>query len=120
MTRCKGTATSTSVYVHTGDENICIGARKDGKNSLMLLLLSPFKGIFFVLAFPMIVIVTAIRGVWILREKKQTRLEQEHSRRAAFFLSFVDGLLYVAAFPLIIIGTFIKKLALGMMERQSA
>ncbi len=118
----KGTATAKDVYGHTGDENILHRSPQamDGKNTLMLLLLSPFKGLFYVLAFPVMVIVTAMRGAWILRKQKQTRLEQEHSRTVAFLISFVGGLLYVAAFPLIIIRTFIKNLALERMERQRA
>lgn len=85
------------------------------KLTLALLLLIPFKGFFFALAFPGIVIVTVISGAWTKRKELQMRLERDHSRAVAFLLSFVEGLIYVAAFPLVIIGTLIKKIALERM-----
>ncbi len=89
----------------------------DGNNTLFLLL-SPIKGFFYVLAFPVITILAVLSGAWAIRKEKQTSLEQEHGRVAAFLLSFIIGFLYVMAFPLIVIGSLIKKLARGTMTRQ--
>ncbi len=90
------------------------------KKTLVLLLLSPLKGFFYVLALPVMAIVTVMKAVWTKRKEKQIYLEREHSKVAAFLLSFAEGLLFVAFFPFIVIGALIKKLALGMMERQKA
>lgn len=90
----------------------------DRKKTLILLLVSPLKGFFYVLTFPVIAIATVARGAWLKRKEKQILLEREHSKVVAFLLSFVEGLLYVAVFPLIVIGTLIKKLTLELMEEQ--
>ncbi len=127
ITHGRGTATAEGdwkfikgISVHAGNEKTPHGntQARDGKNTLILLLLSPIKGFFYVLAFPVITIVAVLSGAWTIRKEKQTRLEQEHSRVVAFHLSFIIGLLYVLAFPLIVIWALIKKLALGKMARQ--
>lgn len=130
MTKSRGTAAAKGtdwefikgISVHAEDEKAPHENTHapDEKKTLVLLLVSPLKGFFYVLAFPVIAIVTAMSGAWTKRKEKQTRLEREHSRVVAFLLSFVEGLLYVAVFPLIVIGALIKKLALKRMERQKA
>lgn len=87
-------------------------------NKILVLLVSPLKGFFYVLAFPVIAIATSIGGAWTKRKEKQMYLEREYRKVVAFLLSFIEGLLYVAVFPLIVIGALIKKLALGMMEKK--
>jgi len=130
MTKSSGTAAVKGVdwefikgiSVHAGDEKTLQGNTQamDGKKTLVLLLLSPITGFIYVLAFPVLCIATAIRVAWTKRKEKQTRLEREHSRVAAFLLSFASGLLYVVFFPLIVFGALIRKFALKRMERQKA
>ncbi len=110
------------LYDYSGKEGILHGNTNAmiTKKTLVLLLVSLLKGFFYVLAFPVIAIVTAMSGAWAKRKEKQMLLEREHSRVVAFLSSFVEGLLYVVVFPLIVIGALIKKLALGMLEKQKA
>ncbi len=85
---------------------------------LLLLIVSPLTGSLYVLAFPMIAIVTATIAAWTKRKVKQIYLERKHSKVVAFLISFVNGLLYVAVFPLIIMAALIKKLALDALEKR--
>ncbi len=109
------------ITFHAGDEKIPHGNTQatDGEKPIILLLLSPIKGFFYVLALPVISIVAAMSGAWTKRKEKQTRMERKHRRVVAFLLSFASGSLYVAVFPLIVIGALIKKLALGMTEQKA-
>jgi len=97
--------------VSTADGRGTAEAKLPKLEMVLDLVLSPLRGLLYVVAFPLITLATVIELAWVKRHEKQLDLEKTHRKAVAVILSFIIGFFYVVGFPVIVIVALTKKLA---------